>query len=136
MSVELYWDDDAQTVFLLEVTGKWTWTQLHEAINKMKKVSATRQQQMGAIIDLTSGLQMPDGGLFSREGLSQFQQLLQMESGDSGPVVIVGMNPLVKNILDTVTSLNLSSVRNIFFASHMEEAQTKIYGLMRQREKA
>jgi hypothetical protein len=131
MGVELFWDDEAETVFLIEVRGQWRWEELTRVMKTVQRLSQERGQTMGAILDLGTGLQMPEGGIFSQQGLQQFQDLLKLDTGGArGPLVIVGMNPLVKRIFDTANSLAPSASRQITFADTLSEARQRVYRAM------
>jgi hypothetical protein len=130
MSIEVFWDDEAETVFLIEVRGSWKWEELTKTMKAVKRISEERGRVMGAILDLGTGLQMPEGGIFSQEGLANFQELLKLDGKQRGPLVIVGMNKLVKRIFDTAASLDPKSARMIDFADTVEEARTRVYATL------
>lgn len=131
MSIEVFWDDEAETVFLIEVRGKWKWEELTKTMQAVKRISEERGRVMGAILDLGSGLQMPEGGIFSAQGLANFQELLKLDGKQRGPMVIVGMNSLVRRIFDTAASLDPKSARMIDFADTVDDARTRVYDTLR-----
>src|SRR5688572_30356045 len=112
MAIELYWDDDEQTVMLAEFTGNWSWEELHKVLSAIKRISAERGRSFGAILDLRGGLHLPN--VFNKEGLEQFQKLLSLNDGgtEKGPMVILGMNKLVKLIFDAVGNVDKSLSRD------------------------
>lgn len=128
MPINLYWEDDAQTMILCEFEGKWTWDELRAVLWTVKKLSMERNQVFGAIIDLRKGLQLPGGSVFNREGLAQFNKLLKMGEGGKGPVVILGMNGMVRAIFDAVARIDRSATQDVHFASTIDEA----HGLLQQ----
>lgn len=134
MAIDLYWDDEAETVLLLEVRGKWQWSELTSVMKTIQRMSHERNQTFGAIVDISEGLQLPDGGIFSQKGLSQFQTLLTLEGSKSarGPLVIVGMNALVRRIMDAAAAISSDAARNITFADTMSEAQQHVYEQMKR----
>ena len=131
MPIELFWDDEAQTVILAEFSGEWSWDELHNMLNTIKQLSEERQQVFGAIIDLRQGLHLPGGTIFNREGLSQFQRLLTLSNGgQKGPMVIVGMNSVVRTVFEAVASFDKSLLSDVSFVDEMEEAPEQIYAMM------
>jgi hypothetical protein len=132
MGIELFWDDDNETVFLIEVRGKWAWSELSSTMKSIKRISDERGKVLGAILDLGNGLQLPEGGIFSQQGLAQFQELLKLDGGKRGPMAIVGMNPLVRQIFDAVNGLDAKAVRMVRFADTMQQAQQWVYGTMQK----
>jgi len=127
MSIELFWDDEAESVFLIEIRQQWTWDELTKVMKAVRRISEERGRIMGAILDLGSGLQMPEGGVLSAQGLAHFQALLHLDSKQRGPLVIVGMNSLVKRIFDTAASMDPNAARMIDFADSVEEARGRVY---------
>lgn len=130
MSIDLYWDDDDQTVLLCEFNGKWTWDELQNVLKAIKKLSDERGRVFGAIVDVRNGMTIPGGSIFNREALSQFQKMTQLGSGGKGPVVILGVNSLIRSIFDTIKTVNHSAAADVYFADTMETAQQTIYGAM------
>lgn len=124
MSIDLFWDDDEQTTFLVEFHGDWTWDELNAVIKTTNRLSQERQQVLGAILDLREGLQIPGGSIFNREGLNQFRELISMSNSgqENGPVVIVGMSGMIKTVFDAVTKLDRDATQSIYFATTMDEA--------------
>jgi hypothetical protein len=131
MSIEVFWDDDDETVFLIEVRGAWKWDDLTKTMKAVKRISEEKGRVMGAILDLGTGLQMPEGGIFSQQGLANFQELLKLDGKQRGPLVIVGMNSLVRRIFDTAASLDPKAARMIDFADSVEDARTRVYATLR-----
>jgi hypothetical protein len=127
MAIELYWDDDEQTVMLAEFSGKWSWEELHKVLSKIKEISQERQQAFGAILDLRRGLHLPN--MLNKEGLEQFQKLLVLNDGASekGRIVILGMNKMVKIIFDAVGTVDKSLTKDVYFAQNEAEARQLIY---------
>ncbi len=125
MSIDLFWDNDEQNVFLVEFNGSWTWSDLNKVLKTSARISAERNQVMGAILDVRKGLNLPGGSVFNREGMNQFKQLLAMSNGgqENGPVVIVGMTGMIKTIFDTVTQMDRKAAKSVYFASSMTEAR-------------
>ncbi len=133
MAIDLYWDDEQQSVILAEFQGKWTWDELHQMLNTVKRLSTEREQVFGAIIDVRAGFHLPGGSVFNREGLSNFRKMLALgQDGEKGPVVVVGMGMLVRNILDAVKTVDKRAASDVFFAKDMREARQLIYREVQQ----
>lgn len=130
MSIELYWDNDEQTVMLCEFNGRWTWDELHAMLLKVKRVSQERQQVFGAILDVRNGMQIPGGNLLSRQTLDNFQKLMRLGSDGKGPVVVLGMGGMVKSVFDAIRRVDAKSMQDVYFASDEDEARDKIYAAM------
>ena len=125
MAIDLFWDNDEQTVFLVEFNSNWTWDDLNAVLKTTSRISKEHGQVMGAILDLRKGLSLPGGSIFNRDGLNQFKELLKMSNGgqENGPVVIVGMSGMIQTIFDTVTKMDQKAAQRVHFASTMSEAR-------------
>ena len=132
MGIELFWDDDEQTVMLAEFSGDWSWEELQKTLSMIKRISQERGKRFGAILDLRRGLRLPNGNVFNKEGLEQFQKLLALNDGGSekGPMAILGMNKLLRMVFDAVANFDKGLTRDVFFADGEEEARRWIYGAM------
>lgn len=129
MGIELFWDNDEQSVLLAEFNGKWTWEELHKVLSKIKTLSQERGQIFGAILDLRNGMHFPGGNIFSKEGLDQFKQLLSLnDDGDKkGPVVILGVNNMIRMVVKAISNVDKSVVEDINFAEDETQARHLIY---------
>lgn len=138
MAIDLYWDDTAQSVLLAEFNGKWDWDDLHKTISTIKGISKERGQVFGAILDLRNGTQLPGGNIFTKEGLDQFKRLLSLNDGDTqqGPVVVLGMNKMVKMVFDAIKMVDKSIVETVDFAKDEDEARQIIYPAVAKLNKA
>lgn len=124
MAIELYWNNDEQSVLLAEFTGRWTWNELYEMLQKVKKITANRAQEIGAIIDLRQGMHLPGGSLFSQETLNHFKQILKMGDDNKGPVVVVGVNSVVQTVFDMIVKLDPRAAKDVYFVKNMTEAES------------
>ena len=129
MAIDLFWDNDEQTVLLAEFNGKWTWDELHKLLTTVKRLSDERGQVFGAILDLRNGMHLPGGNIFNREGLDQFKKLVALGGDDEqkGPVVVLGMNSVVKMIFDAIANFDKSLVSEVNFAKTEDEARDIIF---------
>lgn len=123
MGMELYWDDDARTVMLLEVRGSWTWDELYATVTKIKKVTDNADREIGAILDLSEGLKLPGGGFLNKEAYNMAQKLLKLGEGGTGPVVVVGVNPVIRAIYTTFYPMDKQALGNVRFAGTVDEAR-------------
>jgi len=125
MGIDLFWDNDEQTIFLVEFNGNWTWDDLNAVLKTTTRISKERNQLMGAILDVRKGLNIPGGSIFNRDAMNQFKELIAMSNSgqENGPVVIVGMSGMIKTIFDTVTKMDKQATQSVHFASTMTEAR-------------
>ena len=133
MKIDLFWDDEQQTVILAEFQDGWTWDDLHTILSKIKSLSDERGQVFGAIVDVRNGLNLPGGSLFNQESLQQFRRMLDIDqNGKKGPMVIVGMNNMVRSVFNAVSKFDRTLTRDVHFAKTMTEARQVIYGAVKK----
>jgi len=123
MGIELYWDNDEQTVMLAEVQGAWTWDDLYEALHKVKRISDRSPVVLGAIIDLTRGAGFPSGSPFSPTAHQHGKRVLKMGEGGKGPIAIVGAAPFFRKAFGMLLSLDREKLGHITFVDTLDEAE-------------
>ncbi len=126
MGIELYWDNEAQTVMLCEFEYKWTWDDLDVTLIKIKKTTDKAEQIIAAIVDLRAGASLPSGSIFSPGAVNQARKILSMGEGATGPVVIVGGGTLIRAAYNLMRSLDSNAVSNVAFASTVDEARERL----------
>lgn len=133
MGIDLYWENEEQSILLAEFSGKWTWDELHAVLYTIQKLSEERGHVLGAIIDVSKGLQLPGGSILNRESLERFKQFLDMGADGKGPVAVVGMNPMVKSVLDAISMVDKSVTSDVYFVKTIAEGERLLSGWLRQR---
>jgi len=126
MSIDLYWDNDDQTVMLAEFGQQWTWDELYAVLKTIKRLSDERNQVFGAMVDVRNGFNIP-GNLLSRESLNQFKRISELGSGGKGPVVIVGVSPMIRRVFDAINMVDRNFSNDVHFAPDMNQAREMIY---------
>ncbi len=123
MAIELYWDNDEQTIMLCEFDKHWTWSEMFKTLDDIKKVTDKRDYEIGAIIDVTRGVSIPGGSIFSVEVRDKAQQMMAMGAESKGPIVIAGAAGLLKMFASAFTMLDKRVLRDVYFADSMKEAR-------------
>jgi hypothetical protein len=133
MAIDLYWDDAEQTVILAEFNKQWSWDDLYTMLNTVKRLSKEKGRVFGAIVDVRDGFHLPGGSIFNQQGLDNFRKILTMNDGEQkGPVVVLGMNSMVRSVFNAVSTFDKSLISDVQFADTMEEAQQLIYVAVRR----
>ena len=127
MSVDLYWDNDEQTIVLCEFSKGWTWEALFGALNKIKSLTQNRADTVGAIVDMSNGLGVPNGSLFSTETRDKAKQMLQMSADGKGPIAIVGANGAIKLVSKAFALLDKNALKDVYFVDSVDEARNILY---------
>ncbi len=127
MKIDLYWDNEAETMLLCEFHAGWTWDELMAVLKTVKRLSEERKQVFGALVDLRQGMTLPGGSILNKESLQQFQQVMQLGSNGKGPVAIIGAGGMVRMVVDAIRSVNSSAVSDVLFVSTLEEGREQLY---------
>jgi hypothetical protein len=127
MKIDLYWDNEDQTMLLCEFQSGWTWDDLFAVLKTVKKLSEERQQVFGALIDLTKGMTLPGGSIFNAEALNNFQKILQLGGNGKGPVAVIGAGSMVRMVVDAIRRVNASVVDDVVFAATLDEGRALLY---------
>jgi hypothetical protein len=125
MGIELYWDNDEQTVMLCEFDKHWTWEEMFQTLDTIKKVTDKRDYEIGAIIDVSRGINIPGGSLFSAETRDKARQMLKMGEDGKGPMVIVGAGSFFKTLMSAfgmITS-DKTVLNDVYFTDSLDEAR-------------
>ena len=127
MGIELYWDNDEQTVMLCEVDRSWTWDEMDAVLEKVKKVTDRSETTIGAILDLRQGVHFPGGSIFTPTALAHARKMLKMGDGHrQGPVVVVGASPVIRTIYKTLQKMDKNGLSLVSFATTLEEARATL----------
>lgn len=126
MGIELYWDNDDRTVMLIEVRGQFSWDEMYAVIQKIDKATANLNYEVGAILDVSEGLHFPGGSVFTPAGLGHAKNMLAMGKDGTGPMVVVGMDGMIRKIYDWFTAIDKKIFANVCFANSLSEAQAHL----------
>jgi hypothetical protein len=132
MSIELNWDDDGQTVMRCDFSAEWTWDELFTALEQVRQVASGREDQIGAIIDVSSGAGIP-GGALGADALKYAQDMLAVGAEEQrGPVVVTGASAFLKSLYGMLAALDAKATADVYFADTLGEARE----IMRRRMEA
>ena len=135
MGIDLYWENDEQSIILAAFPAKWTWTELFSMLDDVKKVSDQRDYPIGMILDVRKGTTIPSGSIFNPDTLAKAKRLIQMNNAqsDKGPVVILGANNFIKTIYRTFGTLDKNIIKDVFFAETEQQAHDILRRQLEQR---
>lgn len=126
MGIELFWDNDEQTVLLCEFHNRWTWDEMFDTLNTIKKITDNVDYEIGAIVDVRSAVSFPGGSFMTIDNFDKAKRLLKMGEDGTGPIVFVGANTVIKTIYNTMASLNPSAASSIYFADTLKQARAHL----------
>lgn len=126
MAIDLYWDDDAQTTILAEVGAVWTWDEAHQALQMVKSLADAPDGTMqAAIVDVSRGVNLPDA-IWSPVTLSHARRIAALAPDGTGPVVVVGVHPLVRRSFEFFRRLYPRATANVHVAATQAAARDLI----------
>jgi hypothetical protein len=135
MSLELYWDDEAQTVLLCELREGWTWTELFALLDQIERLAAQRPpsaRRLPLILDLSESLHLPGGNLFTHEMLQNFQRLLargQDQAHQRGKLVLVvppAQQGALQAVFNAIRMVHPQALNDLHLAATLDEARAHL----------
>ncbi|HEX2623508.1 MAG TPA: hypothetical protein VHL11_25280 [Phototrophicaceae bacterium] len=122
MAIHLYWDDDELTTLLCVFDGRWSWDELFATLKTIQQITGDLDHEVAAIIDVRKGVSLP-GSLFTPQTLDQAKRLLGMSDTNAGPMLIVGVNPVIRMIVDAVAKIDCHAVARVRFMESVSQAR-------------
>ncbi len=123
MAIDLYWDNEEETVMHCVFEKGWTWDEMFSTLDTIKKVTANRDYEIGAVIDVSDGVSVPGGSIFNLDTRSKAMKMLKMSEDGKGPMVILGANGIIKTIYTAFSTLDKRAQSDVYFADTIEEAR-------------
>ena len=127
MAIELYWDNDEQTVMLCTFPKHWTWEEMFETLALIKKATEDRDYLIGAIVDVSGGISIPGGSIFNADTREKAKKMLEMGADSKGPIAIVGANGFMKTIARGFNMLDRSAMDDVYFVDSIKDARATLH---------
>lgn len=124
MSIQVDWDNDAQTIIRYCFGSRWTWDDLFRALDTVEQMSASVPHQVDAIIDFSKADLMPSGSIFSFNGQQQAQKLAKKANKARGIIVIAGANAFIRTVFDTFRKFNPNAASGVHFSDSVTAARS------------
>lgn len=125
MAIELYREGEPLTTLLCVFNGRWSWDELFATLRKIKQLTQEVDHEVAAILDVRQGMHLPTG-LFTPHTLDQAKKLLALNDGKAGPIVVVGVNPVIRGVFDAVARLDQRAVASVSFVDHLDQAREQL----------
>lgn len=95
MTIHVTWDNAEQNTILYTVNGHWTWDELTEALGQGRALmDSVSHERIDFIVDMTDGNTLPSITLY------HFTRLSQAPHSKSGLMVMTGVAPFIRALLD------------------------------------
>ena len=127
MAVTVEWFNAEQTIIRYEFVGRWSWEELHDAIEQVQTMIGGVGHRVDIVIDLTQNRGIPSGALAQMRGGT-------MRANDNwGMGVFIGTGTFIKALLHTFTRVYPKMGERYATADTLEDAHRLI---LEQRDKA
>jgi len=121
MTIPVEWLDDAQTILIYRVEGKWTTSDLPELSERTNLLLDSVSHRVDMIGDFTQA-EIPSGNI-----LLTTRRTLRGPHPNRGLVVLVGLNPFLRGILSILKTVYPHRLERYETVSTIEAAQEVIY---------
>lgn len=125
MGIRVDWDSQDKAIIKYTFNGYWTWQEMHDAVRHVYAIMATVEHKVDIIVDMTESSFVPKDAIANAH---QLAVSVLPNDNYSGITVFVGMNTLVRTLLNAVGRLyhQLTDYHHFMFARNLAEAAAMI----------
>ena len=120
MSVQVTWDDEAQTILHYKMEGRWRWTELYNAVKDGHTMNSDPGQHIYAIVNLENSLGIPPSAV------AQFGTLSTLKRPNTRIVVFVAGGGFVSALIKTFNRVYSGTGVQSCWVPHLAEAYALI----------
>ncbi len=120
MSVQVTWDDTAQTILHYKMEGRWRWTELYNAVKDGHAMNNNANQNVYAIVNLEDSLGIPPSAV------AQFGTLSTLKRPNTRIVVFVAGGGFVSALIKTFNRVYSGAGVQSCWVPHLAEAYALI----------
>lgn len=136
MGIELYWDNEDEKIMLAEFEPDWTWDEMFNTLDDIKKVTSQRSYEIAAIIDVRCGITIPGGNIFSPQTRDHALRMLKMSESGKGPIAIVGPVGPLKVLAGAFSMIDRQAMDDVYMVASLEEARQVLMNRLEQGKAA
>lgn len=129
MSIEARWDHEDHHIIYVGLRGQWLWAELYQALETAEQLARSVAHEVAAIVDIRGGLNLPGGSLFLTENIKQVRSLLARNSGQHGPIVVVGADADARMVYDSLRMMDSRVGARVVFTDTLDEARAYLQNL-------
>jgi hypothetical protein len=97
MAIHISWDDAEKTTILYTIDGRWTWSDLYDALDLGRDLmDSVSHEHVDFIVDMTACKLLPDNAL------SHFARMSNKPHPKSGRMVMAGATTFVRALLNVM----------------------------------
>jgi hypothetical protein len=123
MAIETQWDDEQEQRIRVDVEGRWTWDELHSALERTIEMMDRVPHKVDFIIDVSRSRFIPGGAAQAADNVATSET-----HRNEGMKVVVGANALIRIAYEAYRRINRSFGKNqeFRFAKTPDEARAFI----------
>jgi hypothetical protein len=123
MAISIQWDNDDKQIIRGEVNGRWTWAELHNALEKTIEMMDSVSYKVDFILDVSHSRFIPGGATQAVQSVATPQT-----HPNEGIKVIVGANAILRFAYEAYRRINQGMGKNqeFLFAKTQDEARDLI----------
>ncbi len=114
------WDDEAETIIYGEFSGKWTWDEFFETINKSSEMIGTKPYRCDVIANMRPGTMES-----AAPALYNAREAMRMVPENFGLLVVV-INPLIGMLANVFKRFDAQLGSKVVSVSSVEQARELI----------
>src|SRR5437016_4023177 len=97
MTIHVTWDDLEKTTILYTINGRWTWSDLYDALDIGRDLmDSVSHEHVDFIVDMTKCKLLPDNAL------SHFARVSNKPHDKSGHMIMAGATTFVRTLLNAM----------------------------------
>jgi hypothetical protein len=120
MSIEVRWGDETHTYIDFRLIDPWDWDQYQAACDIWRSLVNEVDDKVCIILDFTETAHLPRGAL------AYLQKTIVDSHPKTGVPIIVGANPLIRSIINTVVQLYPITAKTLTMVATHEDAMDYI----------
>ncbi len=119
VSIQVVWDDAAQSMIRMIIEGSWTWEAMQDARSEVGVLLDMVPHEVTILLDLLKSRGLPNGYMW------QFRRLNMASHPNAGPTVVITEDGLVISLAQMLNKLDGDKPdrRVVYTAPTLEDAQ-------------
>ena len=120
MPIEVRWGDEAHNYIYYRLIDPWDWDHYQAMCPNWRHLADEADGTVCTIVDFTETAHLPRGVLV------HLQKFVVNPHPNNGVIVMVGANPLIRAIINTMQRLYPKAAKSLTLVTTREEAMTQV----------
>ena len=126
MSIDVRWDNADKTIIRWQFNDNWTWDDYYGALQISRQLCRQATYIVDIIVDMRDSKTLPNN-VFTHA-----QNALQTSSLNSGSIVVIGINPLLRSAYSAFKRLYDTMTRSSRNELYLVALETKAYQIIQE----